>query len=73
MLLSLITVVPDAESQRAIAQCICALCAMMFAALGLSWGFLSGGHWVNRSGILRSTLLVLVIGLTLFLLMGVIG
>jgi hypothetical protein len=73
LLFSLITVVPEAESKRDVALCICAVCAMMFAALGLTCGLLSAQQWVNRSGILRRVLLVLAIGLTLFLLVGVIG
>ncbi len=73
MFVSLITVVPEAESKRTVALYICAVCAMMFAALGLTCGSLSAQHWVNRSGILRSILVVLAIGLTLFLLVGVIG
>jgi hypothetical protein len=73
MLLSLITTVPDLQSKLEVAFGICAVCAMMFAALGLSCGMLSAQHWVNRSSILRSILLVLAMCLTLFLLVGVIG
>jgi hypothetical protein len=47
--------------------------AVIFVALGLSCGLLSAQHWVNRSGLLRGVLLVLAIGLTLLLLVGVIG
>jgi hypothetical protein len=73
ILLSLISVVPDAESKRVVAQCICVVGAVLFAGLGLTCGWLSPQHWVNRSAILRSVLGVLAIGLTLFLLVGVIG
>jgi hypothetical protein len=73
VLLSLISVIPDAESERAVAQGISVVGAVLFAAVGLSCGWLSAQHWVNRSRILRGVLLAMAFGLTLFLLVEVIG
>ena len=73
VLLSLITVVPGAESERVIAQIICVGGAILFAALGIFCGLVSTQQWVNRSSILRGVLVVLAIGLTLFFVVGVIG
>jgi len=70
---SLITVVPDAESALSAAQGICAVGAALSAAVGLLCGWLSVEHAVNRSRLLRSVLVMLAIGWTLFLLLGVIG
>lgn len=73
MLVSLISVVPDAEAERNVTQGICAVAAVLSAAVGLSCTWLSAEHWVNRSHLLRNLMVVLAIGLTLFLLVGVIG
>jgi uncharacterized membrane protein len=70
---SLVTMVPDAESKRIVAVVICAVGAVLFATVGLFCEWFSAQHWINRSRILRSVLLALAIGLTLFLLVGVIG
>jgi hypothetical protein len=72
-LLSLVTVVPDAESLRTIAQGVCAAGALVFGGLGMLSGWLSPQHWVNRSRTLQGLLMVLAAGLTLFLLFGVVG
>ena len=72
-LLSLITVVPNAEIGRTVAQGISGVGAMLLAIVGQSCGRLPTQHWVNRSRILRNVLLVLAVGFTVFLLVGVIG
>jgi len=73
ILVSLITVVPDVESVRTLVQGICAVGAALAAAVGLSCSLVPAEHIVNRSSLLRSVLAALAIGLTLFLLVGVVG
>jgi hypothetical protein len=63
----------SAESGRAAAQGACAVGAVLFASVALSCGWVSGEHWVNRSRALWWGLLVIAIGLTLFLLVRMIG
>ncbi len=73
VLFSLITVVPGAESQRTVVQVISAAGAVLFAILGITCGRLSAQHQVNRSGLLRGVMVILAIGVTVFVLVGVIG
>jgi hypothetical protein len=73
MLVSLITVVADAEWDRSIVLGISAVGATLSAVISLLCSWISAEHPINQSRLLRSLLAVLSIGLTLFLLVGVIG